>query len=155
VDPSQYLAVKKRIISCSFVVLHEAIRIFKDILSLERLLKDEEKLKGIASKLVRIAIQNAAEEKLNQKIKNPTVRQIVKTGEVVPEDLVGSVPADLDGKAVKTWEQSWLDLIVWERTWKQSASIMGINPDGRAVVLKDVQFTAEEQRVLKDLNIQM
>lgn len=112
-------------------------------------------MKGIASELVRLAIKNAAEDKINQKIKNPTIKQVVKVGEAVPEDLVDVVPVDVEGKALKSWENSWLDLIVWERTWRQSASITGINPEIRARILRNVNFTAEEQRILKDLDIQL
>ena len=130
-------------------------KISKDIISLEKLLKDEAKLKDIASRLVRLAIQNAAEEKLNRKIKTPTIQQEVRVGEIVPANLAGIVPVDGAGKAASSWERSWLDLIVWTRVWSESGAMIGLNPEIRASILGEVRFTAEERRVLKELNIQV
>jgi hypothetical protein len=127
---------------------------------LQQTLKDPQKMNAVASKIVLFAIQNAAEQKAGLEIKNPMTTQVVKAGEPIPTDLANKVKAGKQGLAAGSWEKTWLDAIVWTRSWEKSGShtLTGLPTEQRNAILSQapastVKFTAEELKVLKELNI--
>jgi hypothetical protein len=129
-----------------------------EIVTLQKMLKDQKQMEAIASKIVRLAIQNAAEQKKGLEIKNPMATTVVKAGEIIPPNLSAIVKAGAKGLAAESWEKTWTDAIVWSRSWEKTGSKVGLVTASRIAVISPVKtptstFTAEELKVLKDLNI--
>jgi hypothetical protein len=129
-----------------------------EIVNLQKMLKDPKQMEAIASKIVRLAIQNAAEQKKGLEIKNPMAAQVVKAGEIIPPNLSEKAKAGVGGLAAESWEKTWTDAIVWSRSWEKTGSKVGLVAASRPAVISRVKtptstFTAEELKVLKDLNI--
>ncbi|MFO8060964.1 MAG: hypothetical protein R6U70_09985 [Bacillota bacterium] len=130
-----------------------------DIKTLSTLLKDEEKVREIGSEIVKLAISNAAEEKMGLRLRDAMVERTVNVGDPVPEDLIGRVQLDRAGNAAAGWRNSWLNLGIWTRSWSDSSS-MGRDirvgtflPEALTARVSDVRLEPEELRILKDLGI--
>lgn len=76
-----------------------------EIVTLQKMLKDPKQMEAIASKIVRLAIQNAAEQKKGLEIKNPMAAQVVKAGEIIPPNLSEKAKAGVGGLAAESWEK--------------------------------------------------
>jgi hypothetical protein len=129
-----------------------------EIVTLQKMFKDPKQLDAIASKILRLAIQNAAEQKAGLEIKNPMAAQMVKAGEHIPPNLSAKAKAGVGDIAAESWEKTWTDAIVWSRSWEKTGSKVGLVAAPRPAILARAKtptsaFTAEELKVLKDLNI--
>ena len=127
----------------------------KDIIKLSKIIEDKDKLEKVGSEIIKAALKNIAEEKLEIKPQRPESTITIKKGEIVPEALKGIIKTDIEGRAMSGWDKSWLNIGIWNREWSENKK-----PDEgdilRPSMVKDINkniFNAEEIRVLKNLNI--
>lgn len=116
-----------------------------------KLIKDEKKLQEIGSEIVRMSIKNAAEERMNLPIENPTIERSIERGQKVPAELMGQVDI-INGVAASGWTKSWLDLGIWSRNTSTDEH-NNMWSDKINKISNEIKFDREEIKVLKDLDI--
>ena len=115
-------------------------------------------LKEIGKRLVIQAVKSATEEKLGQKTTSPMVVRRLAAGEIIPPDLLTDhdIPR-LGDKAASGWDKSWLNLIIWDKSWAedQEAAVLpitGLN-DPNAIYRLETILTPDELEVVQKLKI--
>jgi len=123
---------------------------------LDQLTEEPSALETIGRELVVLALQNAIAERMGQKIKDPMVVRRVRIGEEVPPDLVGQPGIIIDEKkrAASNWDKSWLNLILWTRTWSENGADMtipelGLLPAALSEVKLSTVLTEDELKIVQ------
>lgn len=129
---------------------------------LKEMLDDEDLVEEIGSEILQQAIIAAAEEEMNIRPKNPSVERTVREGEEVPPELRGTVPMTAERLADSEWNESWTDVIVWNKTWGEQADqrvfgmdrgidLTELSPARRRAYMN--RLSSEEQDILRDLDL--
>jgi hypothetical protein len=125
-----------------------------DITKFYKEFENKENLEKLGSKIVEDAIKNIAEEKINLKPENANTTLKLNKGELVPIELRDLIETDINGKSKEGWEDSWIDLGPWVRSWSESTK--SDTDDDRMKPILDFNdriFQPEEINILKELNI--
>jgi hypothetical protein len=128
------------------------------IVNLGKLADRPEVLNEIGKRLVAYAVKSAVEERLGQKTASPMVVRRLAAGEIIPPDLQSEPGITRVGdKAASGWDKSWLNLIIWDKSWAEDQDraaipIAGLH-DPAALFRLEAILTPEELAVVQKLNI--
>ena len=128
------------------------------ITPLGKLAERPEVLNELGKRLVFHALKSAVEERLGQKTASPMIVRRVVAGEVIPPDLLNETDiVRIGDKAATGWDKSWLNLIIWDKSWAEDQDraalpIAGLEDPAALFRLESI-LTAEEFAVVQKLKI--